>query len=135
MAPARKPAHGTPYTLPPADTVVLNLSSSCPAHGWSSSGTRFFSGAIAWNSEPELYWKTSLMSPVDSRVLMMLSPSLPPGRVSVLIVTFGFLALKSLASWSAILMVCSVLVIRKDSVTFPPLLLSLEPRLPALQAD
>ncbi len=37
------------------------------------------------------------MSPVDSRVLTMLSPSVPPGRVSTLTVMFGFLAVKSLA--------------------------------------
>ncbi len=61
------------------------------------------SGAIAWNSDPELYPNTSVMSPVDSRVLTMLSPSVPPGRVSTLMVMSGFLAVKSLASCSAVL--------------------------------
>ncbi len=86
-----KPPHGAPYTLPSAVTVVLKFSSSLPTQGWSSSGTRFLVGLMAWNSEPELYMKTSVMSPVDSRVLMRLSPSLPPGRVSTLIVMFRVL--------------------------------------------
>ena len=47
--------------------------------------------------------KTSVMSPVDSRVLTMLSPSVPPGRVSTLTVMSGFFAVKSLASCSAVL--------------------------------
>ena len=41
--------------------------------------------------------KTSVMSPVDSRVLTMLSPSPPCGRVSTLTVMSGFFAVKSLA--------------------------------------
>src|SRR3954468_4904604 len=103
----------------------------CP----SSSGTRFFSGAMAWNSEPELYSNTSLMSPVESRVLTRLSPSVPAGRVSTLIWMFGFLAVKSLASWLPILTVSAPLSTRKERLTLPPPLeSSLEPRLPALHA-
>src|SRR4051794_40364758 len=125
--------HGAPYTWLPANTVVLKFWSSWAAQGRSFSGTRFFSGAMAWNSEPELYSNTSSMSPVDSRVLIRLSPSLPPGRDSTLMVTSGFLALKSFTSWLAMVMVLGALSTRKFSVTLPPLL-SLEPRLPALHA-
>jgi hypothetical protein len=50
-------------------------------------------------------------------------------------VTFGFFAVKSLTSWSAILTVSEPLSTRKDSVTLPsPPLSSLLPRLPALHA-
>ena len=69
---------------------------------------------MAWNSEPELYTKTSVMSPVDSRVLTMLSPSPPCGRVSTLTVMSGFFAVKSLASCSAVLTVSSLLSTRND---------------------
>src|SRR4051812_25185807 len=89
---------------------------------------------MAWNSEPELYSNTSAMSPVDSLVLTRLSPSLPPGRLSTLTVMFGFLALKSLTTFSAALRLFSSLLVRNVSVTLPPLPLSLEPRLPALHA-
>src|SRR6266536_2457305 len=37
-----------------------------------------------WKSDPELYSKTSSMSPVDRRVFTTLSPSAPCGRVSTL---------------------------------------------------
>ena len=46
-------------------------------------------GFSACSSEPELYQKMSVISPVESRVLTMLSPSVPPGRVSISNVTFG----------------------------------------------
>ena len=46
-------------------------------------------GFSAWSSEPELYQKMSVISPVARRVLTMLSPSVPPGRVSMAMVTFG----------------------------------------------
>src|SRR3954451_25444222 len=100
------------------------------------SGTRFCCGLIAWNSDPELYSNTSLMSPVDNRVLTRLSPSEPPGRVSTFTVMFGFAAVKSLTIWLAVFTVASPLSTRKVRLTFPPLSpLSLPPRrLPALQA-
>src|SRR4029450_13310890 len=95
-------------------------------------GTRFCCGLRAWNSDPELYRKTSVISPVESRVLTMLSPSLPPGRVCTWTVMSGFLAWKAAARPCAGLVLPSLLSTRKLSVA-PPLL-SLEPRLPALQA-
>ena len=49
-------------------------------------------GLSACRSEPELYQKMSVMSPVASLVLTMLSPSVPPGRLWTLMVTFGFFA-------------------------------------------
>ena len=46
-------------------------------------------GFSAWSSEPELYQKMSVISPVARRVLTRLSPSVPPGCVSISMVTFG----------------------------------------------
>src|SRR6266536_5738605 len=74
------------------------------------------------------------MSPVDSRVLMMLSPSVPPGRVSTFTVMPGFLAEKSFASCSASFTSWYWLVVRYVISTEPLPELSLEPRLPALHA-
>ena len=60
-----------------------------PGPGSPVRSTSVFSGLSAWRREPELYQNTSDMSPVDSLVLTMLSPSEPPGRVSVLTVMSG----------------------------------------------
>ena len=49
-------------------------------------------GLSACSSEPELYQKMSVISPVASLVLTRLSPSVPPGWVSISIVTFGWSA-------------------------------------------
>ena len=73
------------------------MSSSWLAQASPVSGTRFCWGLRAWNSEPELYRKTSVISPVESRVLTMLSPSAPPGRVCTWTVMSGFLAWKAAA--------------------------------------
>jgi hypothetical protein len=76
------------------------------------------------------------MSPVDNRVLIRLSPSLPPGRLSTLMLMLGFFALKSFASWFAVEIVVSALSTRKVRVTLPPLESPLlEPRLPAPHAE
>src|SRR3954452_4840763 len=74
------------------------------------------------------------MSPVDSRVLIRLSPSVPPGRVSTLTVMFGFFAWKSLANCSASFTSWSWFVVRYVISTEPPPASSLDPRLPALHA-
>src|SRR4029450_11161272 len=107
------------------------MSSTWLAHDSPVSGTRFFWGLRAWNSDPELYRKTSVISPVESRVLTMLSPSAPPGRCCTWTVMSGFLAWKASARPCAGLVLPSLLSTRKVSVVPPPL--SLEPRLPELQ--
>jgi hypothetical protein len=88
-----------------------------------SAGTIVWVGFSAWKSEPELYPKMSVMSPVDSRVLTMLSPSPPCGRCSTSMVTSGFASLNASARPSAMEMVVSELSTRKDSVTLPSSLL------------
>ena len=75
-------------------------------------GVRFVAGAIAWNSDPELYSKTSAMSPVDSRVLTRLSPSPPPGRVSSLTVMSGLASSNALITASAIMTLFGSLLVR-----------------------
>src|SRR3954451_2042323 len=98
----------------------------------SVSGVRLVFGSICWNSDPELYENTSSMDWVDSRVLIRLSPSAPPGRVSIFSVTSSFFALKSFTSAVVIATVASPLSTRNVIVVpLPPLL---EPREPALQA-
>src|SRR4029453_1085911 len=109
------------------------MSSTWPAQASPVIGVRFCLGFRAWNREPELYRKTSVISPVDSRVLTMLSPSLPPGRVCTWTVMSGFLAWKAAPRACAGLRLASALSTRKVRVVPPPLS-SLEPRLPALQA-
>ena len=69
-------------------------------------------GFRAWSSEPELYQKTSFISPVARRVLTMLSPSPPWGRVSSSIVMLGFSAVKASDSACASAIVSSVLSTR-----------------------
>ncbi len=76
-------------------------------------------GFSAWSSEPELYQKTSSMSPVESLVLTRLSPSVPPGRVSVLMVTPGLAFSKALTTACAALTVASALSVRSVSVPLP----------------
>ena len=67
-----------------------------------------------------MYRKTSVISPVESRVLTMLSPSLPPGRCCTWTVMSGFLAWKASARPSAGLTLPSALSTRKVSVVAPP---------------
>src|SRR5689334_15176820 len=77
----------------------------------------------------------SFISPVARRVLTRLSPSPPCGRVSILIVTFGFLAWKAAASALAGVSVCSELSTSHESVTaspLPPLVPPLPPPLSSL---
>lgn len=76
-------------------------------------------GLSAWSSEPELYQNTSDMSPVDRRVLTMLSPSLPPGRVSVSILIVGLARMKASVSALAVAVVPMLLSTRNFSVTEP----------------
>src|SRR5687767_14342821 len=73
----------------------------------------------------------SVMSPVDSRVLTMLSPSPPCGRLSTLMDSSGYLALNAFASASAVLTVDGSLSTRYDSAVPSP---SLSPRLPGVHA-
>src|SRR3954447_22969510 len=63
----------------------------------------------------------SFISPVARRVLTRLSPSPPCGRVSLLIVTFGFLAWNALARALAGSSVGSELPPSQESVTAWPL--------------
>jgi hypothetical protein len=79
-----------------------------------------WAGLSDCSSEPELYQNTSVISPVDSRVLTTLSPSVPCGRVSVLILIVGLAFWKASTSPLACVRVDSLLSIRKDSVTVPP---------------
>src|SRR3954447_6001692 len=95
--PAKNPWNGAPYTLPFAVTVWAKVLSRLPVQS-PSAGTRVSAGLSAWNSDPELYMKTSLMSPVDNRVLTMLSPSPPCGRVSTFTVMPGFFLWNASAS-------------------------------------
>src|SRR3954453_9852298 len=98
----------------------------------SVSGVRLVLGSICWNSDPELYENTSSIDWVDSRVLIRLSPSAPPGRVSSFTVTSSFLALKSFTRAVDCATVASPLSTRNVMVVpLPPLL---EPREPALHA-
>ena len=62
---------------------------------------------------------TSVISPVASRVLTMLSPSPPCGRVSTLTVMFGFFAVNAFATALAGVSVCSELSTRHEIVTLP----------------
>src|SRR5262245_5343352 len=101
-----------------------------PWYDWSSKATRFCSGLSAWNREPELYAKTFAMSPVANRVLTMLSPSPPCGRVSTFTLMPEFLALKAFARASEFFTVDGSLSTRNDTVV-PS---SLDPRSPALHA-
>src|SRR4051794_30501536 len=77
-------------------------------------------GFSACSSEPELYQKTSCMSPVDNFVLTRLSPCVPPGRVSVLTVTPGLACWKAFTTSSADLMVVGALSMSSVSVLPPP---------------
>ena len=97
-------------------------------------GVRFVVGAMAWNSEPELYSKTSAMSPVESWVLTRLSPSPPPGRVSSLTSMSSFSASNALMTASAILTLFGSLLVRNEIVVLPDSS-SLDPSEPALHAD
>src|SRR3954453_13001957 len=98
----------------------------------SVSGVRLVFGSICWNSDPELYENTSSIDWVDNRVLIRLSPSAPPGRVSILTVTSSFLALKSLTrAWVDATVAAPLSPRNVRVVPLPPLL---EPREPALQA-
>src|SRR6266516_2580680 len=111
----------------------MNWSATLFMKGSLVTGRRLFCGLICWNSDPELYRRTSSMAPVDRRVFTRLSSSVPPGPMSSLMVILGLAAWKSLASCCAVLMACSVLPTMKLSVT-APFLPELEPRLPELQA-
>src|SRR6478609_8159253 len=98
----------------------------------------FLAGSSAAISEPELYWNTSVMSPVASRVLTMLSPSVPWARVSSFTVTPVFLALNAsisacsgLTVWSE-LSASTVMVVAPAA---PPAAVLLVPSEPAEQAD
>ena len=97
-------------------------------------GTRFATGEIAWNNDPELYSKTSAMSPVDRRVLTRLSPSAPPGRVSSLTAMSGFAFWNAAIAVSASLTLFWSLLVRNVIWVFPDVSPSLEPSEPALQA-
>src|SRR3954453_15785394 len=100
-----------------ADTAGTNDLSSFFTHAWSFNATRFCSGLSAGRSEPELLVNMSFIFPVARRVLTMLSPSPPCGRVSTLIVMLGFLAWNALASALAGVGVCSELSTSHESVT------------------
>ena len=80
---------GTPKICPFCDTVGRNDSTTLAMNGSFERSTSVSAGCKAWSSEPELYQKISVMSPVARRVLTMLSPSVPPGRLSTLMVTLG----------------------------------------------
>src|SRR4051812_6852619 len=77
-------------------------------------------GLSAWRSEPGLYQNTSSISPVDSLVLTMLSPSVPPGTMSVLIFMVGLARMKASASALVVVTVGWSLPMRNDRVTGPP---------------
>ena len=80
---------GAPKILSPAETVGRYDSSMLAIQGSPETSTSDSAGLSACSSEPELYQKMSVISPVESRVLTMLSPSVPPSRVSISKVTFG----------------------------------------------
>ena len=92
MPPPRAVPLGTPKTALPWETVVMNVGSMFDMNDSPEMSTIVSAGFSACRSEPELYQKMSSISPVARRVLTMLSPSVPPGRVSMLIVTFGWSA-------------------------------------------
>ena len=75
---------------------ATKFSSSLSTQASSSRLTSVSSGLSACKSEPELYWKTSSISPVARRVFMTLSPSAPCGRVSTSMVMSGFSAVERL---------------------------------------
>jgi hypothetical protein len=76
-------------------------------------------GSSAWSRDPELYQKTSSIEPVDSFVLTRLSPSVPPGWISVLTVTPGFAFWKASTTDFAALMVAAVLSMNR-LIVLPP---------------
>ena len=83
---------GTPKMASPCETVGRYDSAMLAMNGSPDMSTSVSVGFSAWSSEPELYQKMSVISPVARRVLTMLSPSVPPGRVSTSIVTLGCFA-------------------------------------------
>jgi len=85
--------------------------------GSADRSTSVRSGLIARRSEPVLYMKMSFITPVARRVLTRLSPSLPPGRVSISMAMSGFAAMKSAAYCSARSSACGELVVSSDRVT------------------
>src|SRR4051812_15617787 len=97
MPPSKVVPHGAPYSPFLVLTVFLKSLVRSFAQDSSVSGWRVVSGCSACSSEPELYRKTSFMSPVERRVLIRLSPSVPPGRVSTLTVMDGFALWKPVA--------------------------------------
>ena len=92
MPPPRAVPLGTPKIALPCWTVVMKVGSMFGMNGSPEMSTIVSAGFSACRREPELYQKMSSMSPVARRVLMMLSPSVPPGRVSIVNVTFGWSA-------------------------------------------
>src|SRR5690242_14155259 len=84
-------------------------------------------GLSAWSRAPELYQNTSVISPVDNRVLTMLSPWLPPGCCSILSLILGLAFMKPFASAVDVATVDGSLPVMNDRVTLPPA--------PELEAD
>src|SRR3954466_2739831 len=105
MPPSKVLPHGAPYSPFLVLTVFLKSLVRSLAHDSSVRGWSVVSGCRACRSEPELYRKTSFMSPVERRVLTRLSPSVPPGRGSTLTVMDGLAlwkpAARSLANFVA----------------------------------
>src|SRR3954470_23419013 len=118
MPPPNAVPTGPPYTLPPWVTTGKNAGSTFAIAGSPVRSTSVWDGLSACRSEPELYQKTSCMSPVDSLVFTRLSPWVPGGRVSVLTVTPGF------AFWKASTTSCADLTtsaaLPMSSVSVPP---------------
>src|SRR6476646_3842699 len=89
---------GTPKNPPFCDTVGMKESAMLAMYGSPVRSTSVCVGLSACSSEPELYQKMSVISPVASLVLTTLSPSLPPGRLWTLIVTLGCFAVYASAN-------------------------------------
>src|SRR5206468_5299816 len=119
MPPPNAVPQGAPYTLPFCVTTGRNLGSVFCSAGSFVRSTSVFSGDRACSSEPELYQKTSCMSPVDSLVLTRLSPSEPPGRVSVFTLMSGLAFSNAATSAAAALTVASPLSTNKVIVVLP----------------
>src|SRR3954471_2396558 len=120
MPPPNAVPTGPPYTLPPWLTTGKNAGSTFETAGSPVRSTSVWDGLSACRSEPELYQKTSCMSPVESLVFTRLSPWVPGGRVSILTVTPGFAFWKASTTSCADLTTSAALPTSSVRVLLPP---------------